>query len=768
MVDIKSSADFANFFDTGRLTDFVALNGIKYADHLGMLDLLADSGTWTVTTLSASKIVLEVEGPWYNPASLKIEILGTGLSPVSSLEELDAAINSGFATGEFTQIKISGAKTAVGDGESLPNKTFLNFDFGDDGYSITSGNLRIEIPGTLPSSLQDIFDVGLMAGQVANYASLTPAQQADVIAQLNTMSSSGFSVILSGATILELDVTATEMSLSQMGYSFVLEGNFPTNLGDAFALLMDLSAALDSGAEIDISRPTGYSFDAVKITDPDDNVVLETVGDLGTSDTISLDTFRIDGKTVDNLVVGDNTESTISYLLEPAYSPVWMPGDYLYGTSGKDHIFGLGGNDFLYGNGGNDFLFGGSGNDFLDGGAGNDVLNPGSNLNYDTTRGSSGNDTIILSDSGLGYQELFYLYFDRGVDIQINGRTNTGTVTKGGSGTDTIVDVAVPMEAGWTSAAGGFGVVGSGFDDSFDIVTASKSWTEVNGGGGSDSFDLALSANSILRMDFRGDQGAKVNLKTGVIANDSFGYGDTVSVLYKNKSGQIELYGSNNDDRLIGDKFDNRFILRGGDDVANGLGGQDLVRYDRVDVGPVDVNLTKGTATGTWYGTDFTHTLLKIEDVRGSLDGNDTLIGSAVANRLEGRGGADKLIGRGGKDSLFGEDGRDKLFGGNGSDKLYGGKGNDRLDGGAGNDILKGNQGADIFVFSAGNDRVKDFGGKDRIDLGSAAGITGFADLKNNHMAEKGDDVVITDDDGNTMTLLDTGLDTLDKGDFIF
>ncbi|GAA6201814.1 calcium-binding protein [Aquicoccus sp. SU-CL01552] len=768
MVDIKASAGFADFFDIGRLTNFVALNGIENGDYLGSLDLLYGSGTWTVTTLSASKIVLEVEGPWYHHVLLKLTILGTGIGPVSSLDDLDAAINSGFATGEFTQIKISGSKTAVGDGESLPNKMFLNFDFGDDGYTITSGNLRIEIPGTLPSSLQDIFDVGLMAGQIADYSSLTPSQQADVIAQLNTISSSGFSVILSGTTILELDVSATEMSLSQMGYSLVLEGNFPTNLGDAFSLLMELSTALDSGAEIDISRPTGYSFDVVKITDPDDKVLLKTVGDLGTTDTISLDTIRIDGKKVGNLIMGDNTESTISWLLEPAYSPEWTPGDYLYGTSGKDHIFGLGGNDTLIGNGGNDFLFGGSGNDFLDGGAGNDVLNPGSNLYYDTTAGSPGNDTIILSDSGQGYQELFYGYLDRGVDIQVNGRTNTGTVTKGGLGTDTIVDVAVPMQAGGTSAAGGFGVVGSGFRDNFDIVTASKSWTEVNGGGGSDSYDLALSANSILRMDFRGDQGAKVNLKTGVIANDSFGYRETVSVLYKNKSGQIELIGSNSDDKLVGDKFSNRFILALGDDVANGLGGQDLVRYDRIDVGPVDVNLTKGTATGTWYGTDFTHTLLKIEDVRGSLDGNDTLIGSAVANRLEGRGGADTLTGRGGKDSLFGEEGRDKLFGGGGSDKLYGGKGNDRLDGGAGNDFMNGGLGADDFVFSAGQDRVKGFSGKDQVDLGNAVGIKGFYDLKTNHMEAKGDDVVITDADGNTMTLLDTDLASLDKGDFIF
>ncbi|TDE38981.1 calcium-binding protein [Antarcticimicrobium sediminis] len=767
MVDIRARAGFANFFDTGRLTDFTALNDVNNASYLEAFGVFSESGNWSVTTLSSSKIVLAAEDPWLSGLSLEAQILGTGIGPVSSLAALDDAIRSGVATGDFTQIKISGSKSALWDGDdTLKNKTFLTFDFADDGYTVTSGNLRIEIPGTLPSSLQDIFAIGQVADQVAGYSSLTPAQQANVIAQMNTLASGGFSVILNGTTVLELAVSATEISLSQMGYSLVLEGSFPTMVGDAFALLTDLSAALDSGADIDISRPTGYSIDVVKITDPDNKVVLTTVGDLGTSDTISLDTIRLDGKTVNNLVMGDNTENYVSTSFGMDTWTPYIPGDYLDGTAGRDHIFGLGGNDTLFGHKGNDVLFGGTGNDYLDGGAGNDVLNPGSNLSGDMTWGSKGNDTIILTDSGMGFQEITYRTFDRGVDISINGKTNTGTVTKGGAGTDTIVDVAVPMKAGWTSVAGGFSVTGSDFDDSFDIVTAPKSWTDVHGFDGSDSFDLTLSANSILRLSFVGGQGAEVNLKTGVIANDSWGNSETVSV--QNKGGQIELNGTYHNDTLVGDKFSNRFILGQGDDVANGLGGQDMVRYDRSGVGSVEVNLTTGTATGTWWDGAFTHTLLKIEDVRGSHDGNDTLIGSAVANRLEGRGGRDTLIGRGGNDILLGEDGHDQLLGGAGRDKLFGGAGNDRLDGGNGNDILKGNLGADDFVFSAGNDRVFGFGGKDQVDLGNAVGITGFVDLKNHHMEEKAGDVIITDADGNTMTLLNTGLDTLDKGDFIF
>ena len=79
--------------------------------------------------------------------------------------------------------------------------------------------------------------------------------------------------------------------------------------------------------------------------------------------------------------------------------------------------------------------------------------------------------------------------------------------------------------------------------------------------------------------------------------------------------------------------------------------------------------------------------------------GNDTLVGSPLADQLFGgdgndwlRGGAghDKLDGGTGDNLLFGDAGGDSLVGGDGRDILVGGVGRDVFDGGAGDDILIG------------------------------------------------------------------------------
>ena len=101
----------------------------------------------------------------------------------------------------------------------------------------------------------------------------------------------------------------------------------------------------------------------------------------------------------------------------------------------------------------------------------------------------------------------------------------------------------------------------------------------------------------------------------------------------------------------------------GGDDFIDGGAGE----FDRADYrnspDSVFVDLSAGIAQDGHGGTD---TLVNIERVRGSDLGDDTLIGDAGSNKLEGR------------------DGDDTLIGGEGFDDLRGGSGDDTLDGGAG------------------------------------------------------------------------------------
>ncbi|UYV37201.1 hypothetical protein N4R57_19955 [Rhodobacteraceae bacterium D3-12] len=123
------------------------------------------------------------------------------------------------------------------------------------------------------------------------------------------------------------------------------------------------------------------------------------------------------------------------------------------------------------------------------------------------------------------------------------------------------------------------------------------------------------------------------------------------------------------------------------------------MRYDRSEIGAVNVDLSTGTATGAWNGNAFTHTLLNVEEVRGSRNDNDTITGGSENNVFYGRGGDDSLVGNDGDDVLNGEDGSDTLLGGAGNDTMHGGNGDDFINpgdntyydeifAGAGNDVV--------------------------------------------------------------------------------
>ncbi|WP_323781906.1 calcium-binding protein [Leisingera sp.] len=289
-------------------------------------------------------------------------------------------------------------------------------------------------------------------------------------------------------------------------------------------------------------------------------------------------------------------------------------------------------------------------------------------------------------------------------------------------------------------------------DDEFN---GSPGRDRYNGGIGDDYFissdgrDTYNGGKGYDQVAFTGDPGgATANLKTGT-ATDGWGKTDTL------KSIEM-LRGSAFDDSFTGNG--GRNIMRGveGNDTLNGAGGRDEVRYDRDDryggSDGVTVKLNKGFAIDGFGDRD---RLKNFEDVRGS-DYRDSITGNGARNELEGEGGNDTLQGLGGKDTLHGGAGRDKLNGGNG------------------NDILNGDGGADLFIFkgSFGDDTITDFrtaGKQEKVDLSGVGNIKHFRDLKNNHLSENGDgDAVISDNNGNSITLEDIAIADLSANDFIF
>ncbi|MDB5526325.1 MAG: hemolysin-type calcium-binding repeat family protein [Rhizobium sp.] len=93
-----------------------------------------------------------------------------------------------------------------------------------------------------------------------------------------------------------------------------------------------------------------------------------------------------------------------------------------------------------------------------------------------------------------------------------------------------------------------------------------------------------------------------------------------------------------------------------------------------------------------------------------------------------------------------------------------------RITGNAGNNHLTGLGGKDVFVFGTGarQDIVTDFtDGKDRMDLSGYQGIDSFADLRAK-IDQSGDDVTITFDGHDRLTLESIHKADLSTGDFLF
>jgi Ca2+-binding RTX toxin-like protein len=223
--------------------------------------------------------------------------------------------------------------------------------------------------------------------------------------------------------------------------------------------------------------------------------------------------------------------------------------------------------------------------------------------------------------------------------------------------------------------------------------------------------------------------------------------------------GDDTIYGLGGDDWIEGG--DGNDILEGGEGADRLFGGDDIdtaIYSDSPD--GVYVNLQTGEGQG---GTAWGDHLYSIENLTGSLFGDDYLIGDSNDNVLSGLGGDDNLEGGAGADTLdgdwgvdtatyahspagvmvsllwdsasggdadgdelnsienlygskygdglFGDNGANGLDGYAGNDTLLGFDGNDNLNGGSGNDSLNGGAGQDILRGGQGGDTL--FGGPD-------------------------------------------------------
>ncbi|WP_374650062.1 Ig-like domain-containing protein [Dongia sp.] len=385
------------------------------------------------------------------------------------------------------------------------------------------------------------------------------------------------------------------------------------------------------------------------------------------------------------------------------------PGDLvLVGTPEDDVLEGAAGNDLIQGLGADDVLIGGEGADIIEGGDGDDIVEGGED--DDTLKGDLGDDTLTGN---------------AGIDDLAGGEGDD--VLDGGDGADTL-----DGGAGKDELAGGEGgdmflyhQGGFGADTIADLQAGDKlGFDRSLFGDTEDVLDHAeqVGDDVVITLD-EGNAITLVGVNLGELGEESFAFvGDAPDQHQVGGAGADTLAGGAGDDLLEGGY---------GNDVLTGKAGSDVL-----DGG---------------YG-------------------NDGLVGGSGDDSLDGGYGSDTLDGGSGDDALIGGYGNDALAGDEGDDVLDGGYGSDVLAGGVGDDLLTGGRGADTFVFAAGfgQDSIGDFGdyGADVIEFADGL-FAGFADVMA-HAAQVGDDVTITLDGDNSLTLVGTKLAALHQDNFSF
>ena len=365
-----------------------------------------------------------------------------------------------------------------------------------------------------------------------------------------------------------------------------------------------------------------------------------------------------------------------------------------YGQAFTDTLINI---EAVRGSSGNDTLIGDNNSNELNGKAGDDNINTGNNVGgivgYDYVQGHTGNDTITFGQ-GQGYFIVDYNWFG-GTSIAVNLTLGSGQVDKGADGVDTLVGLSTISRE-----QDGIEIRGTGGNDTFiGSNDPGLNYVAFQGMGGDDTF-TGGTVFEIVNY-YRSSAGVTVTFSgdgVGTTYEDGFSGTDTFT-------GIDGVGGSNFNDVLTGSAGDQYFVTQGGNDIVDGGAGFDTVRYNRVDFGPLTINLglTTGTVTGTWKGTAFSDNLSNIEKIVGSTT-DDIITGST---------------------------------------------GNDTLEGNTGNDIINGGAGDDTYVyrFGDGNDAISDTGGLDSIILADNA----IEELTTSRRV--GDDLVLEFSDGGTLTV---------------
>jgi len=171
---------------------------------------------------------------------------------------------------------------------------------------------------------------------------------------------------------------------------------------------------------------------------------------------------------------------------------------------------------------------GSSFDDAVEGTSANDTIRTGTNVqNGDRVVASEGDDRIIFDVPDDGTPAGFVLDYDTiGAPVTFDIDSTSGTATVDGPGfTDTLENIASALQPF-------LALQGTENGDTYNIALEPDQVVAMNGRDGADSYTVAAEG-AIPIFDFRSasaTSGADINLQTGEIADDGFGFAETFEI----------------------------------------------------------------------------------------------------------------------------------------------------------------------------------------------------------------------------------------------
>ncbi len=498
--------------------------------HQAALDAMPQVD-WSPVSITASQIVVS------RPGGYTLTLAGSGISPVSSLNDLMAAIDAGIATGAFSSLTLRQNGTELARIAIQPS-----------GWTVSSDTLSLALTGAVPTSLQELFAIVEADDLFFQTGNAQP-----LLNLMNTYALTGLTLREGAEVLFGLSIAAQAMTLQLPGVTGTLTGVFTTRLGD---LLQKIGDAQDAaglfGDWTDILLFEEFQAGALTFRDAAGRVVMavseataawqeDAYFLLDQQQWVSrgwLDTrwdALIDGTIAFPAATPGNDRITAT--TGPALVIAGSGNDTVTTGAGDDNIQGNNGDDFVISGAGDDYVEAGSGNDTVWSGAGDDAVwvQSGNNevwagTGNDALTGGSGNDTLgggAGDDYIDGYDGRNQLWGGDGRDTLY--AADSGDIAGGGWGDDTVFGAA-----GDDTLMGGLGkdliygvdgndalYLGLGNDQGYgsagdDTLFSGAGFDQLWGGAGADRFDFYRAYGWNRLEDFNAADGDIIALGRGM------------------------------------------------------------------------------------------------------------------------------------------------------------------------------------------------------------------------------------------------------------